>query len=119
MFWSLSVPIQSCLSDPSGLLDKLGFCLEQIQEWDTRTLVKPVCSSWKLSPQRHTNCYVNARHDILRAIDDDDIRVFKYCSSKQPTKDWRAQVQSPEDPRRGNNHVRLIGDAIHPMLLSR
>jgi hypothetical protein len=57
---------------------------------------------------------------MLRAIgSDEDIHVFQARASKEPAKNWRDKAQSNAVPELGNNHVWLIGDALHAMLPSR
>ncbi|KAF1808150.1 FAD/NAD(P)-binding domain-containing protein [Eremomyces bilateralis CBS 781.70] len=96
IFWSLSVPADRVPKNGAqGISNKLDFCVDQIRDWDPRY------------------------HDMLRSIGEESINVFQARASKEPPKHWRQKVKSPEDPNLGNDHVWLLGDAIHCMLPSR
>ena len=56
---------------------------------------------------------------MLRAIDNDVVHVFQGRASSKPSKNWRSQVKQTADSAKGNDHVWLLGDSIHPMLPSR
>lgn len=96
IFWSLSVPAtQVPNQDASAIRHKLNFCLDQIKHWDPLV------------------------HEMLSAVENEDIHVLQPRSSKRPPDNWRLNVEDPADSRKGCSHVWLLGDAIHPMHPSR
>ncbi|KAH8660858.1 hypothetical protein BGZ60DRAFT_414166 [Tricladium varicosporioides] len=96
VFWGLSVPSERVPGGVAAISNKLEFCIEQIKTWDKKY------------------------HEMLRVINsDDDIYAFQARVSSKPKSDWRQNARTPENPSRGNDHVWMMGDAIHPMLPAR
>lgn len=92
-FFALTTPTANLPEGgPSAISSKLEFCLDVIKDWDPRF------------------------HETMKLIDDEDaIHVFQARASVQPKANWRQNAKTVTDPKRGNVHVWLMGDSIHPM----
>lgn len=92
-FFALTIPTAYLPEGgPSAITNKVDFCANVIKDWDPRY------------------------HETLRLIDNEDaVHVFQGRASVEPKANWRQTAKTATDPKRGNNHVWLMGDAVHPM----
>ncbi|KAL1887285.1 hypothetical protein Sste5346_010316 [Sporothrix stenoceras] len=71
---------------------KLEYCVDMLKGWDTRF------------------------HDLLRSIGPENVQVFQHHTSQQPAANWRSTAKASQNTlEAGNEHVWLLGDAIHAM----
>lgn len=92
-FFGLTTPTANLPEGgPSAIKSKVEFCLEQMKDWDPRF-----------------------KETVKLIEDEDSIHVFQARCSVQPKANWRQTAKTATDPTKGNVHVWLMGDSIHPM----